>query len=377
MSYETVDVYIPDGGEYRPDAWPLAIFLAGLFFFSFLLDRAPRRFKRVRRSLQYEYLLVASQVSRAVQRRISSVSSPLDQLPPELLHEIFLHACTDGGRTGCSLALVSRGIHAHSRAARFNSVTLATGSNWKLRCFLRELERARRAVATDGSATPRVRHLCLLANARYQGRTRFKRSADDGEWRIHTRYLSSEARTRIEETHRDKHHAAAEALLQTVAGDLETLCLINQFRYELKPLHVGYHCFPRLRELWLGGTDDTVLVFRDGAEESSSGLGLRPQRRHSPHFPVLSRLHADGGLMDFHRWSVEAPALVSMRATMCCRGLRDSEQASLEMAISECVTRGGPEKLNAQYMNSYSQRSVASQPRPTRGGPGSRAVRAP
>ncbi|KAI1795094.1 hypothetical protein LXA43DRAFT_64303 [Ganoderma leucocontextum] len=327
MSCEAFDVYIPDRGNYQLHVWPL--FLGFLFVYSLvLLDRGPRRFKRVPRSLHHECRRAALQLSRTVRRWISPAPFPLDQLPPELLHEVFLHACTDGGRTGCSLALVSRGVHTHSRAARFNSVTLASGSNWKLRCFLREFDRARRAAAAEGSVTPRVRHLCLLATARYQGRTRFKRNVDDGRWYPHTQYLSPDARTRIKESLRDKHHAAAEALLQTVAGDLETLCLIVQFRHKLEPLHVGHRCFPKLRELWLGGVDDTTLVFRDPAEEAGSDLDLRPQR--TPLFPVLSRLHIIGGTTDFRRWSMDAPELVSLRVAMGPRGLRSSEQVSLE-----------------------------------------------
>ncbi|TBU33752.1 hypothetical protein BD309DRAFT_851542, partial [Dichomitus squalens] len=43
-------------------------------------------------------------------------------LPLEIWQHIFLHACTDGGHTGCSLALVSRFFHLASHPVRFNSL---------------------------------------------------------------------------------------------------------------------------------------------------------------------------------------------------------------------------------------------------------------
>ncbi|PIL37519.1 hypothetical protein GSI_01213 [Ganoderma sinense ZZ0214-1] len=333
MSCEGPDVYISDR-EYQLHGWPLILFLGGLLICSLLLlETGSRGFKRVRGSFRHECQKATVQLLRAVRRRSSSTpTTSLDQLPAELLHEIFLDACTDGGSTGCSLALVSRSVRVHSRAARFHSVTLASGSNRKVRCFLRELDKATSVAAAEGSATPKVRHLCLLATARYQARTRYKRSAEDGEWRIHTQYLSEEARTRVEESLRVKHHAAVEALLQTVAGDLETLCLIVQYQYKHEPLRirVGHGCFPKLRELWLSGGDGATLVFRDPAEEAGSEPYMRPKR--TLRFPVLSRLHISVVGLDFHRWSMDAPALESLRVTLSVHGLRDTERESLEMA---------------------------------------------
>ena len=64
----------------------------------------------------------------------------MDQLPVEILHEIFGYACTDGSRTACSLSLVSRRIHAASRATLFPSVLLIDGSLETLTKFLNRFQ---------------------------------------------------------------------------------------------------------------------------------------------------------------------------------------------------------------------------------------------
>lgn len=48
----------------------------------------------------------------------------MDHLPPEICHHIYSKACTDGGKTGRSLALVSKYIHETSKAYRLQSVSL-------------------------------------------------------------------------------------------------------------------------------------------------------------------------------------------------------------------------------------------------------------
>ncbi|KZP33230.1 hypothetical protein FIBSPDRAFT_700618, partial [Athelia psychrophila] len=48
----------------------------------------------------------------------------MDRIPLELWEKIFENACVDGGRTGASLALVSRGVHDASQHCRYYSVAL-------------------------------------------------------------------------------------------------------------------------------------------------------------------------------------------------------------------------------------------------------------
>lgn len=48
----------------------------------------------------------------------------MDLCPPEILLNIFALACVDGGRTGCSLSLVSHRIYVASFPARYHTVAL-------------------------------------------------------------------------------------------------------------------------------------------------------------------------------------------------------------------------------------------------------------
>lgn len=57
----------------------------------------------------------------------------MDHCPAELLHRIALFACTDGGRTGCSLSLVSRYFRDVTQLVRYQSVAL-TGEDG-IKCF--------------------------------------------------------------------------------------------------------------------------------------------------------------------------------------------------------------------------------------------------
>ena len=53
----------------------------------------------------------------------------MEHCPVELLHVIASYACTDGGRTGSSLSLVSRHIRTATSQARFQSVVLNSRAN--------------------------------------------------------------------------------------------------------------------------------------------------------------------------------------------------------------------------------------------------------
>ena len=54
--------------------------------------------------------------------RLSDIT--MDLCPPEILLNIFALACVDGGRTGCSLSLVSHRIYVASFPARYHTVAL-------------------------------------------------------------------------------------------------------------------------------------------------------------------------------------------------------------------------------------------------------------
>ena len=76
----------------------------------------------------------------------------MESCPIEIHHKIFALVCTDGGRTGCALSLVSRRIHATSFAVRVHTVALYGADH--MREFLRMLESQR-------LSPPIVKHLFL------------------------------------------------------------------------------------------------------------------------------------------------------------------------------------------------------------------------
>ncbi|KAL1945739.1 hypothetical protein VTO73DRAFT_1741 [Trametes versicolor] len=79
----------------------------------------------------------------------------MDTLPLETLQRIFQLACTDGGRTGNSLSLVSRGIHSAARTTRFHSIALIASPR-RLQSFLNLYERECDPRCGD---KPRIQHL--------------------------------------------------------------------------------------------------------------------------------------------------------------------------------------------------------------------------
>ena len=254
----------------------------------------------------------------------------LEHFPFELLHMIFLEACTDGGGTGCSLSLVSRDVYKVSRAARFHSVSLLTPSLWKLRRFLEEYNKARDAAMQEAprGTMPCIRHLCLLVDlpdffhcdrldvkpaqwdSQYPERRlygRFRKHLLDN-LRGRTKDLPSKELTRIiDAMGRRYRDSAVVTLLEQVSGDLYSLCLY-QFPHlrgtrdkpQPPPLCIRVSSFPNLRELWLGGRDN---------HEYRAPLFLQ-----GTSFPALKRLHmcATAGTDVLH-WLSAAPRLDCLR----------------------------------------------------------------
>lgn len=73
-----------------------------------------------------------------------------ERLPTEMIQRITTLACTDGGRTGCSLALVSHRIAAASASARLHSAYVAGKKN---------IEQLHDLVTRSSPEKARVRHL--------------------------------------------------------------------------------------------------------------------------------------------------------------------------------------------------------------------------
>ncbi|OSD08419.1 hypothetical protein PYCCODRAFT_1429488 [Trametes coccinea BRFM310] len=229
----------------------------------------------------------------------------MDKLALEILCQIFFYACTDGGPTGCALALVSRRIHAASRPARFYSVALFT-SPAKIEEFLRVYQHER---GRSMDMLPRVRHLWL--------------SYDENSHEVPQPSpppVSPKAPTsraeflailqRRAQTWRSAHAILDEQynrvipmLIRAVAADLESLAL-NQIRWQSTAV---VRCgFPRLRELTLIGGDPNFLPC--GATEESAVLYPKLQRLHHILTPI-------GKKVDFAEWTHHAPLLTHLRVS--------------------------------------------------------------
>ena len=251
----------------------------------------------------------------------------LHNLPTELLEHIFLFACIDGGRTGCALSLVSRRIRAASRRARFHSVALCcTPESPQVALFYALLARER--VLVPG-VPPRVRHLCLKPP---QPPHRDPCSvspigsyvppalpthptppvpplptpaptlgSDLAQLSLYARSIQEDARRRAREPKlaREQWQADVSALVQVLARDLHTLCIVGSREF---PRHIALDLaraersdsdgggheggFPLLRELTVVGARPGFVLARaegEGAGAAGEGVGVL--------FPSLERLH--------------------------------------------------------------------------------------
>ncbi|KAL1947813.1 hypothetical protein VTO73DRAFT_13537 [Trametes versicolor] len=230
----------------------------------------------------------------------------MESLAVELLMAIFAFACTDGGRTGCSLALVCKHFREVSRPLRFHSVAL-TGVPDQLKRFFVLFERERAALGA--TFAPKVRHAFIrtervegspldqASSTSVSGETRATPSEEDIE---HGQCREDEdeddaapPRTRSEYTE------LVSALLRAIAPTLETLVFLPlNITRDAEPLDPGI-IFPVLREITLG----SPLLYH----MSSNPRSLLPQRA----YPSLTRLHlrrsTDGQRSD--DWVYHAPGL--------------------------------------------------------------------
>ncbi|OJT03828.1 hypothetical protein TRAPUB_5517 [Trametes pubescens] len=150
-------------------------------------------------------------------------ASTLESLPNELLFIIFQLACTDGGRTGCNLALVSKSIHATSRAARFHSVSLLSGISGRLVHLLRTFNAAKAEARAEGAPAPFIRHLCISLTPAFNilGVRFTELDVTMMKNRIEqNKSLSYEARESRNKQEREDYHAAFLPLFAAIHADL-------------------------------------------------------------------------------------------------------------------------------------------------------------
>lgn len=269
----------------------------------------------------------------------------LGHLPTEVLEQIFLQACTDGGYTGCSLSAVSRRIRAVSHTVRFHSISLLSGSPDRLRLFIgcyrearkiawtpgRATLKANRHARIEGTATPKLRHLCLATTQCPPAtiapeRTESLQALADRHYWYATRLLGEE--WRVFNGAADHYRSMVQELLQLTCDDLQTLCVYgpeewNPANRSLLAISVP-RGFSGLRELSVVGFEPQFA----------------PRGARRPLFPALSRLHivaetARPSPVDFRRWVGDAPQLETLRVTGESCFARPNWIESLQCVISE------------------------------------------
>lgn len=110
----------------------------------------------------------------------------MDTLPLETLQRIFELACTDGGRTGHSLSLVSKGIRAAARMTRFYSVALIASPR-RLQLFF---DLYQRECDPTRGGKPRIQHLHIAFPVGEPGRIAYVLNGPDLFWPLaHSRSL--------------------------------------------------------------------------------------------------------------------------------------------------------------------------------------------
>lgn len=293
-------------------------------------------------------MLIGASPPHAASESPRQKRATLDDLPTEVLEQILLLACTDGGYTGCSLSAVSHRIRAVSRTFRFHSISLLSGSPDRLRLFLECFREARsfartagrasvkadRRARMEGTVIPRLRHLCL-ATTQCPPTTVAPRRTDslqemaDRHYWYAVRLIGEDFKVFIGAT--DHYRSMVQELLQLTCDDLETLCVYGP-------------------EEW-GPTNRAMLTFsvpRGFAKlREMSVVGFEPQfppisacRRL---FPALTRLHIVAETsrpkpVDFRRWVGEAPKLETLRVTGDSCFARPNWIESLQCVISESTT---------------------------------------
>ncbi len=200
----------------------------------------------------------------------------METLPCELLEKIFEFSCTDGGRTGCSLSLVSKRFRDVSSGMRFDTVALCSGSATQLSSF-RSTYTA--AYTNPVAATPRLRHLCI---------TNPKGLTDPRDSSLFLNELT--------------------ALLRVVSPYLQSLAYISTNpRYGVCLLDGRFGVWSALRELIVVGRGVTV---------PGSELHRRLTETGGPErFPRLKHLHLFNPRDRLEQWAKHIPRLTHLRVS--------------------------------------------------------------
>ncbi|KAI0763856.1 hypothetical protein BD413DRAFT_616174 [Trametes elegans] len=268
---------------------------------------------------------IVSTIDRALFPPVEASVRPrgtLEDLPWEVIEEISRLACTDGGRTGCSLSLVSKYVRPVARCQRFHSVSLLAGLACQLRRFVRALEEAGVEAQEEGARAPRVRHLCLdFDPATSVGHV--DPNAVDWCSVEHNLMLFSalplRTLTALFDRVRAEYRAALRPLLARVADSVETLTVLHRdgdyARADLEPFPVGPDGFPHLREFTCRMYLPSFIQLARSDDGETGRVAIRPM------FPALRRMHVDpnpNATVDFWWWAANAPRLGWLRVNCDC-----------------------------------------------------------
>ncbi|EJF62244.1 hypothetical protein BD309DRAFT_971066 [Dichomitus squalens] len=238
----------------------------------------------------------------------------MERLAVELLEQIFLLACTDGGFTGCSLSLVSKHIRAVSRSSRFYSVALLSKSPKQVArfydAFIKERDAARHTL-------PKIRHLCLASAIREVTPLLELPPFRNDDDLLHIKQLLRQAEESKEQLRAEmdaemrQYHADVSKLIQLVAPDVYSLSLIHCHRSGKPELRfeeqIEFRGFPKLRELTIVGDHPKFVLSEDAARD---GAALYPQLEHL-HLALVSLTAYQS--LDVLSWTSDAPQLTHMR----------------------------------------------------------------
>ncbi|KAI9068251.1 hypothetical protein FKP32DRAFT_1587837 [Trametes sanguinea] len=251
------------------------------------------------------------------------------RLPLEIWREVFTYACSDGGYTGASLALVCKLFYDASHQVRFRCLSFYSLD--EIEAFLEYVQGYEERFQ---GARPKVYHLLLsFSQASSDGGSDGELSPgvvsqnDADEWTT-ARRLRQHEKARWDH----KFLQLVPALLDLVAPHLRTLALLQSDGH---PVPAIRNALPRLRELTL--LVGISAVFHgdpalDPSGRSAASPADHPPSPHrdlfdttpatpsSPRFPALERLHlVCGRLRDFRLHDAladvprHAPALTHLR----------------------------------------------------------------
>ena len=205
-------------------------------------------------------------------------------LPVELLSKIFSLACTDTGKTGCSLSIVSHHIRDVSAEYRYQAVAATTAQ---------QISEFHSVFTQVPARLRRVRYLYLYRKVPVL----LGQDSSEFERREYMRWFQSRPHPSSEEAALD---FKIRTLLELTAPTLETLSVVAFEPYETLAGILGTFILPRLRQLtlrmWVGFPND--LIFAPNVERLDMWAAtLDPASRHKSLgrvFPRLTHLYLTG-----------------------------------------------------------------------------------